>query len=48
MSAETAVQAYKKLESQDLRILQVIEAAMTKHEFVPKDLIVKFSKFNEE
>jgi RIO kinase 2 len=48
MSAETAVQAYKKLESQDFRILQVIEAAMAKHEFVPKDLIVKFSKFNEE
>jgi RIO kinase 2 len=48
MSAETAVQAFKNLESQDLRILQVIEAAMAKHEFVPKELIVKFSKFNEE
>lgn len=48
MSAETAVKAYKNLESQDIRILQVIEAAMTKHEFVPKEIIIKFSKFNEE
>jgi RIO kinase 2 len=48
MSAETAVQAFKNLESQDLRILQVIEAAMAKHEFIPKELIVKFSKFNKE
>ncbi|MGQ9538633.1 MAG: RIO1 family regulatory kinase/ATPase domain-containing protein [Candidatus Bathycorpusculaceae bacterium] len=47
MSAE-AVQAFKSLESQDLRILQVIEAAMTKHEYVPKEVIAKYSKFNEE
>ncbi|MEM1589962.1 MAG: RIO1 family regulatory kinase/ATPase, partial [Candidatus Bathyarchaeia archaeon] len=30
------------------RILQVIEAAMTKHEYVPKDVIVKYSKFDAE
>ncbi len=48
MSAETAVKAFKGLESQDLRILLVIEAAMTKHEFVPKEVIVKFSKLNQE
>ncbi|MEM2567790.1 MAG: RIO1 family regulatory kinase/ATPase [Candidatus Bathyarchaeia archaeon] len=48
MSAETAVKVFKNLESQDLRILQVIEAAMTKHEFVPKEIIIKFSKFSEE
>lgn len=47
MSAE-AIQAFKSLESQDLRILQVIEAAMTKHEYVPKEVIAKYSKFNEE
>ena len=48
MSAETAVKAFKSLESQDFRILQVIEAAMAKHEFVPKEVIIKYSKFNME
>jgi len=47
-SAEIAVQVFKKLESEDLRILHIIEAAMEKHEFVPKELIAKFSKFSEE
>ncbi|MBS7646780.1 serine/threonine protein kinase [Candidatus Bathyarchaeota archaeon] len=47
MSAE-AIQAFKNLESEDFRILQVIEAAMTKHEYVPKEVIAKYSKFNEE
>jgi len=47
MSAE-AIQAFKNLESQDFRILQVIEAAMAKHEYVPKEVIVKYSKFNIE
>ncbi|MCS7113963.1 MAG: RIO1 family regulatory kinase/ATPase [Nitrososphaerota archaeon] len=47
MSAE-AIQAFKNLESQDLRILQVIEAAMAKHEYVPKEVVIKYSKFNEE
>ncbi len=47
MSAE-AIKAYRNLESEDFRILQVIEAAMAKHEFVPKDVIVKYSKFPEE
>ncbi|MEM3579977.1 MAG: RIO1 family regulatory kinase/ATPase [Candidatus Bathyarchaeia archaeon] len=48
MSAETAVKVFKSLESQDFRILQVIEAAMTKHEFVPKEIVIKYSKLNEE
>jgi len=47
-SAEIAVQAFKTLENEDLRIMQIIEATMEKHEFVPKDLIVKFSKLSEE
>ncbi|MEM1566831.1 MAG: serine/threonine-protein kinase RIO2 [Candidatus Bathyarchaeia archaeon] len=47
MSAE-AIQAFKNLENEDFRILQVIEAAMTKHEYVPKDVIVKYSKFDAE
>jgi len=47
MSAE-AIKAFKNLESKDFRILQVIEAAMAKHEYVPKEVIVKYSKFNME
>ncbi|MGB9960026.1 MAG: serine/threonine-protein kinase RIO2 [Candidatus Bathyarchaeales archaeon] len=47
-SAEIAVQIFKSLEKEDLRLLQIIEAAMEKHEFVPKDVIVKFSKLSEE
>jgi RIO kinase 2 len=47
-SAEVAVQVFRKLEIEDLRVLQVIETAMSKHEFVPKELIAKFAKFNIE
>lgn len=47
-TAEVAVQVFRKLESEDLRVLQVIETAMSKHEFVPKELIAKFSKFSLE
>ncbi len=45
-SAEIAVQVFRKLEIEDFRVLQVIEAAMSKHEFVPKELIAKFTKFS--
>lgn len=47
-SADITVQVFRKLESQDLRVLQVIEAAMSKHKFVPKELIAKFAKFSLE
>jgi RIO kinase 2 len=43
MSAE-AVQVYRELEIEDFRILHVIEAAMSKREFVPNEQIVKYSK----
>lgn len=45
-SAEIAVQVFRKLEIEDFRVLQVIEAAMSKHDFVPKELIAKFTKFS--
>jgi len=47
-SAETAVKVFRTLENEDFRVLQVIEAAMSKHEFVPKELIAKFAKFSPE
>jgi len=47
-SAEIAVQVFRKLEIEDFRVLQVIETAMSKHGFVPKELIAKFAKFNLE
>jgi RIO kinase 2 len=47
-SADVAVQVFRELKNEDLRVLQVIETAMSKHEFVPKEQIVKFAKFSME
>jgi len=43
-SAEIAVQIFRKLEREDLRILHIIEAAMAKREFVPIEQIHKYAK----
>jgi RIO kinase 2 len=43
-SAEVAVQVFRKLESEDFRVLQIIETAMSKREFVPKEQIGKYAK----
>jgi RIO kinase 2 len=43
-SAEVAVQVFKELESEDFRILNIIEAGMSKHEFVPIDQIQRYAK----
>ncbi|MCW3999138.1 MAG: serine/threonine protein kinase [Candidatus Bathyarchaeota archaeon] len=43
-SAEIAVQVYRELESEDLRILNIIEAAMAKHEFVPTEQIQNYAR----
>lgn len=47
-SAEVAVQVFKELESEDFRILHIIEAAMSKREFVPKEQIQKYAKLPME
>jgi len=44
-SAEIAVQVFRDLENEDLRVLQVIEIAMSKHEFVPVETIMKYTNF---
>jgi RIO kinase 2 len=43
-SAEVAVQVFRKLESEDFRVLQIIEAAMSKREFVPKEQMAKYAQ----
>jgi RIO kinase 2 len=43
-SADLAVQVFRQLESEDFRILNIIEAAMSKREFVPKEQIQKYAK----
>lgn len=48
MSAEVAVGVFRRLEKKDVRVLQVIEAAMSEHEFVPKELIAKFTDFSSK
>jgi RIO kinase 2 len=45
-SADIAVNVFRKLENEDLRVLQVIETAMSRHEFVPKEQIAKFTKLD--
>ena len=47
-SAEVAVQVFRTLENEDIRILQVIETSMSQYEFVPKEVIAKFSKYSME
>jgi RIO kinase 2 len=39
----SAVAVFRELESEDFRVLHIIEAAMAKHEYVPTELIHKFS-----
>jgi RIO kinase 2 len=43
-SAEIAVRVFRELESEDFRILHIIEAAMSKREFVPTEQIRKYAK----
>jgi RIO kinase 2 len=43
-SAELAVRVFKELESEDFRVLHIIEAAMAKREFVPVEQIQKYAK----
>ena len=45
-SAELAVRVFRTLENEDFRVLQDIETGMSKHEFVPKEEIAKFTKFD--
>ena len=43
-SADLAVEVFRELESEDFRILNIIEASMSKREFVPKEQIQKYAK----
>lgn len=43
-SADVAVQVFRELESEDFRILNIIEAAMAQREFVPTEQIQKYAK----
>ncbi len=44
MANKVAVEVFHKLESEDFRILQVIEAAMSKRKFVPREQMAKYTK----
>lgn len=43
-SADLAVQVFRQLESEDFRVLNIIEAAMSKREYVPREQIQKYAK----
>ena len=47
-SAEVAVKVFCELESEDFRILNIIESAMGKHEYVPTEQIRNYSKLPME
>lgn len=43
-SAEIAVKVFREIESEDFRVLNIIESAMSNHEYVPVEQIQKYSK----
>jgi RIO kinase 2 len=43
-SADMSVKVFRELENEDFRILQIIETAMSKREFVPVEQIQKYAK----
>jgi RIO kinase 2 len=47
-AADTAVKSFRKLEPQDLRILYVIEANMSRFRYVPEKAIPKLAKLSEQ
>ena len=47
-AADVAVQVFRTLDIEDFRVLQVIETAMSRHRFVPKEIVAKFAGFNRE
>jgi len=47
-SAEVAAQVFRQLETDDLRVLQVIETGMSKREYVQSEQILNFSKLSPD
>jgi RIO kinase 2 len=45
-SADVAVKVFRELESEDLRVLQAIETAMSQHEFAPKEQVARFTGYD--
>jgi RIO kinase 2 len=45
-SADIAVSVFRDLRTEDLRVLQAIETAMSEHEYVSKEQIAKFTKLD--
>jgi RIO kinase 2 len=45
-SADVAVRVLHQLKNEDFRVLQAIETGMSQHEYVPKEQIARFTKFD--
>ncbi len=43
-SAEVAVKVFREIEGEDFRVLNIIESAMSKREYVPIEQIQKYAK----
>jgi len=46
--ADVAVRVFRKLESRDIRVLQAIELAMSRFEYVPEDVIPRYAGLSME
>ncbi len=47
-AADVAVKSFRKLEPEDLRILHVIEANMSRYRYVPEETLSKLAKLSEQ
>ncbi|MFQ6086466.1 MAG: serine/threonine-protein kinase RIO2 [Candidatus Bathyarchaeia archaeon] len=47
-AADTAVKSFRKLEPEDLRILHVIEANLSRYRYIPEKTIQKLAKLTEQ
>jgi len=45
-SADVAVKVFRQLQPEDFRVLQVIEAAMARHRYIPEEDLPKLTKLN--
>jgi len=46
-SADVAAKVFRQLQPEDFRVLQVIEAAMARHRYIPEDELPKLTKLNK-
>jgi len=46
--ADVAVRVFRELENRDIRVLQAIELAMSRYEYVPEEIVLRYAGLNVE